>query len=108
MSVLSFGERLSRVLTDRGRLCLGIDPHAWLLSATLARRQDDLAGAQGFIEQAAALDPRDPAIGLEAGIVAALGGRDDAARKSFESVVAADASGPYGALARTYLQQLGR
>ncbi|MGX7951304.1 tetratricopeptide repeat protein [Tsuneonella sp. HG249] len=83
------------------------DPHAWLLSATLARRQDDLTGAQGFIEHAATLDPRDPAIGLEAGLIAALGGRDAAARQSFESVVSADAEGPYSALARKYLEQLG-
>lgn len=84
------------------------DAHAWLLSATLARRQDDLPGAQAFIERAATIDPRDPAVGLEAGIIAALEGRDDAARKSFESVVVADAGGPYAELARTYLLQLGQ
>ena len=39
------------------------------------------------IEKAATLAPDDPAVGLEAGVIAALGGRDDAARKSFESVI---------------------
>jgi orotidine-5'-phosphate decarboxylase len=29
---LAFGERLDRVFGDLGRLCVGIDPHAWLLS----------------------------------------------------------------------------
>lgn len=83
------------------------DPQAWLLSATLSRRTGDLAAAQAQIEQAAALDPRDPAIGLEAGVIAALGGRDEAARKSFESVVAAAPDSAQGAAAKQYLTQLG-
>lgn len=82
------------------------DAQAWLLSATLARRTGDLATAQAQIEQAAALDPRDPAIGLEAGVIAALGGRDDSARKSFESVVAAAPDSPQGTAAKQYLTQL--
>lgn len=84
------------------------EPHAWLLSATLSRRQGDLAAAQTRIERAAELDPRDPAIGLEAGVIAALAGRDDAARKSFESVIAAAPEGPYAAPARAYLAQLAQ
>ncbi|MFU8947998.1 orotidine-5'-phosphate decarboxylase [Mycetocola zhadangensis] len=28
----TFGERLERVFAEHGRLCVGIDPHAWLLS----------------------------------------------------------------------------
>jgi tetratricopeptide (TPR) repeat protein len=83
------------------------DPQAWLLSATLARRTGDLATAQAQIERAAALDPRDPAIGLEAGVIAALGGRDDAARKSFESVAAAAPDSAQAAAAKQYLAQLG-
>lgn len=83
------------------------DAQAWLLSATLARRTGDLSTAQSQIERAAALDPRDPAIGLEAGVIAALGGRDDAARKSFASVVAAAPDTPQGSAARQYLAQLG-
>jgi tetratricopeptide (TPR) repeat protein len=83
------------------------DPQAWLLSATLARRTGDLATAQEQIEHAAALDPRDPAIGLEAGVIAALGGRDDAARKSFDSVVAAAPDSAQAAAAKQYLAQLG-
>lgn len=84
------------------------DAQAWLLSATLARRQGDLAAAQAQIEKAASLDPRDPAIGLEAGVIAALGGRDAAARQSFESVISAAPESPQAATARTYLAQLSQ
>lgn len=79
---------------------------AWLLSATLARRQGELATAQSQIERAAVLDPRDPSIGLEAGVIAALGGQDAAARKSFESVIAAAPESAQAAAAKTYLAQL--
>lgn len=79
---------------------------AWLLSATLSRREDDLAAAQSQIERAAALDPRDPAIGLEAGLIAALAGFDDAARQSWQSVIALAPGGPEAAAARDYLTQI--
>lgn len=82
------------------------DAQAWLLSATLARRQGDLATAQQHIERAASLDPRDPAVGLEAGVIAALRGDDAAARKSFESVIAAAPDSEQAATARGYLAQL--
>ena len=79
---------------------------AWLLSATLARRTDDLARAQSFIQRAAALDPLDPAIALEAGVIAVLGGREDAARKSWQSAMELAPDGPEAAMARDYLAQL--
>ena len=82
------------------------DAHAWLLSATLSRRQNDLASAQSQIEKAASLDPRDLAIGLEAGVIAALGGRDAAARQSFNSVIAAAPESAEATTAKTYLSQL--
>lgn len=80
--------------------------NAWLLSATLARRQGDLATAERQIERAAALDARDPAIGLEAGVIAALGGNHAAARRSFDSVIAAAPSSEQADSARAYLAQL--
>ena len=79
---------------------------AWLLSATLARRMEDLAGAQQFIETAATLAPLDPAVGLEAGVIAVLAGRDDAARASWNSVLAAAPDSAEAATARNYLKQL--
>ena len=82
------------------------DPHVWLLSATLSRRQGDLSTAQQQIERAATLDPRDPAIGLEAGVIAAMAGQNEAARKSFESVIALAPSSEQAKTARGYLEQL--
>lgn len=82
------------------------DAQVWLLSATLSRRQNDLAAAQAQIEKAAALAPRDLDIGLEAGVIAALGGREEAARKSFGSVVGADPASPQAEVARKYLEQI--
>lgn len=92
-------------LADARRLAPG-DANGWLLSATLARRQSDLATAQQQIERAASLDPRDPAIGLEAGVIAALRGQDAAARRSFESVIAAAPESEQAAAAKRYLAQL--
>ncbi|MDE2618978.1 MAG: tetratricopeptide repeat protein [Sphingomonadales bacterium] len=83
------------------------DAEAWLLSATLARRQGRLAEAQTLIERAADLRPIDPAIGLEAGVIAVLAGRDEAARRSWQSVVDMAPDGPAAATARGYLAQLG-
>ena len=79
---------------------------AWLLSATLSRRDGDLQAAQAQIETAAGLDPLNPAIGLEAGVIAALGGRDDAARKSWQSVLGTAPGSPEAEVAQGYLDQL--
>lgn len=67
------------------------NPAAWLLSAQVARQSGDLERAQGFIQQAAGLTAANRAlgasVGLEAGIIAALAGRYDAALQSWRSVV---------------------
>lgn len=80
---------------------------AWLLSATLSRRQGDLAAAQGQIERAAELLPVDPEIGLEAGVIAMLLGRDEAARKSWQSVITAAPGSQAAQTAQGYIDQLG-
>ncbi|MFT4057212.1 MAG: hypothetical protein QM681_22095 [Novosphingobium sp.] len=80
---------------------------AWLLSATLSRRQDKLALAQTQIEKAASLAPQDPEIGLEAGVIAMLSHNDDAARRSWDSVVATSPSSDAAVTAKQYLSQLG-
>jgi tetratricopeptide (TPR) repeat protein len=80
---------------------------AWLLSATLSRRLGKLADAQAQIQRAAELLPIEPQIGLEAGVIAVLSGRDEAARKSWQSVIAAAPQSDAAATARTYLGQLG-
>ncbi len=79
----------------------------WLLSATLSRRQGKLAEAQAQIVTAATLAPTDPEIGLEAGVIAVLAGRNEAARKSWQSVIAAAPTSEAATTARTYLAQLG-
>lgn len=90
-----------------GRVNSPANPLGWLLSATLARRQGDLAAAQGFIEQAAVRAPRDPAVGLEAGVIAVLAGREAAARKSWQSVLRLAPDSDEAKTAQGYLDQLG-
>lgn len=94
------------IALEQARLTAPQLPEAWLLSATLARRQDKLADAQAWIGTAAALAPSDPAVGLEAGLIAALAGQDDAARKSWQSVIDLAADSAQAATARGYLAQL--
>ncbi|GMM91945.1 tetratricopeptide repeat protein [Qipengyuania sp. MTN3-11] len=79
---------------------------AWLLSATLSRRLERLGEAQRQIEYAADLAPRDPAIGLEAGVIAAMAGREADARSSFDSVIGVAPDSPEAGTARKYLEQL--
>jgi Flp pilus assembly protein TadD len=81
-------------------------PLTWLLSATLARRLGKLEEAQGFIEIAAALSPNYPEVGLEAGVIAMLQGREDAAAASWRSVIEFEPDGETAATARDYLAQL--
>ncbi len=79
---------------------------AWLLSATLSRRMGDLDTARGQIERAALLGPTDPDIGLEAGVIAVLAGRDEAARKSWRSVLTTAPGTEQARTAQAYLDQL--
>jgi tetratricopeptide (TPR) repeat protein len=79
----------------------------WLLKATLLRRLDRLGDAQAAIEQAVALSPQDGDIGLEAGVIAILGGREDAARASWQSVVDIQPDSLAAETARGYLAQIG-
>nr|WP_247718018.1 tetratricopeptide repeat protein [Qipengyuania proteolytica] len=82
------------------------DARVWLLSATLSRRLERLGEAQQQIERAAELDPRSAPIGLEAGVIAALSGRDADARRSFESVLVVAPDSDDANRARAYLEQL--
>ncbi|WP_454598185.1 tetratricopeptide repeat protein [Qipengyuania sp. SM2507] len=82
------------------------DPRAWLLSAKLSRQLGRLMEAQRQIEQAATLAPRDPTVGLEAGVIAALANRPEDARRSFESVLLVAPDGAEAERARAYLAQL--
>jgi tetratricopeptide (TPR) repeat protein len=88
------------------RDALPYDAQAWLLSATLARRTGDLTTAQAQIQRAAEIDPRNRQIGLEAGVIAMLAGREEAARKSWQSVIDASPESPEANDARGYIAQL--
>jgi tetratricopeptide (TPR) repeat protein len=61
---------------------------AWLLSATLARRMENIPDAVSYIQTAASLLPRDPAVALEAGNIAIAAGDEATARKQWEQVIA--------------------
>jgi len=63
------------------------DPLAWLLSATLARQSGDLVRAATDIAEAQKRSPDDAQVALEAGNIAVLGGRDDAARTAWQTAV---------------------
>ena len=92
---------------EEARAELPDNPQAWLLSATLSRRQGKLVDAQRQIERAADLLPIDPEIGLEAGVIAVLSGRDAAARLSWLSVIKAAPGSAAAKTAQGYLDQLG-
>jgi hypothetical protein len=75
----------ARADLDQAVVLAQADPLAWLLSATLARRMDDLPLARLHIEQAARRAINDAAIALEQGVIYALSGdRDPAALASFK------------------------
>ena len=98
----------TRSALDAARQALPNNPDAWLLSATLARRENRLADAQGYIQKAAELRPVDLEIGLEAGVIAVLSGNEQAARKSWKSVIDADPSSPEAQTAQSYIAQLDK
>lgn len=86
-----------------------LDPqnaYAWLLSATLARRLDKLGEAQSHIETAASIAPDYPEIGVEAGVIAMLSGNEEAAARSWRSVIELEPDSEAAATARGYLAQL--
>ena len=106
--VLVRAERIedASVALAEAREADGLHAEAWLLSATLSRRTEKLGEAQAQIERAAMLDPRNPQVGLEAGVIAAMSGREDDARQSFASVIEVAPGTPEAARAQDYLDQL--
>jgi tetratricopeptide (TPR) repeat protein len=82
------------------------DAESALLLATLLRRMERLDEAQKQIEDAYAIVPLDPAVGLEAGLIAVLDGREEAAKISWNSVLKVAPDSPQAETARGYLAQL--
>jgi tetratricopeptide (TPR) repeat protein len=71
---------LGRTDMDKALKLVPADPFAWLLSATLARRQRDHERAEKDIQEAAKLAPDDPAVVLEMGNIADARGQREAAK----------------------------
>jgi tetratricopeptide (TPR) repeat protein len=83
------------------------DPLAWLLSATLARRQGDLPRAKTDIAEALKRAADDPQVQLEAGNVAAASGDEAGARAAWSQVVSLAPGSPVAESARKALAQFG-
>lgn len=79
----------ARTDLDRAMQLAPSDPAAAMLSAALARRQQDLPRARADIAKAAALAPADPDVQFEQGAIAAASGDLPAARRLWQQVVAA-------------------
>jgi len=82
------------------------DPLAWLLSATLARRMNDLPLAERHIGEAAARAGDDASVSLEQGVIAALTSQDDTARAAFAKAEKLGNGTPVASAAKAYLSQL--
>lgn len=72
------------------------EPMAWLLSASLARREGQLARAATDIAEAAKLAPNDPDVRLEQGNVAGAQGNAEAARAHWQAAMKAAPDSPAG------------
>lgn len=83
------------------------DPLIWLLSATLARRMNDLPLAKRHIAEAASRADDDAQVALEQGVIAALGEDDVAARAAFHRARKLGEGTPVVEAANRYLVQLG-
>lgn len=82
------------------------DPLGWLLSATLARRLDDLDRAAADIAEATARSPDDASVAVEAGLIAAARGDDAAARTAWQGATRLQPASRAAAQARDLLAQL--
>jgi tetratricopeptide (TPR) repeat protein len=80
------------------------DPMAWLLSATLARRQGEVDRATADIAEAVKRAPDDPDVAVEEGNVQAVAGNLAAARLAWQRAVRTGANLPSGKSAATALQ----
>jgi tetratricopeptide (TPR) repeat protein len=98
----------ARADLDAALKLVAADPMAWLLSATLARRQSDLPRAEQDIAQAARLAPDDASVALEAGNIAKLAGADDAARTAWEQAIKLEPEGAAGQSAKAALDRLAQ
>ncbi|WP_116090976.1 tetratricopeptide repeat protein [Sphingomonas crusticola] len=95
----------ARIDLDKGLALVPQDPFAWLLSATLARRQQDLPRAQKDIAIALKSAADDPSVQYEAGNIAAAAGQTDAARAAWTRAAQIGPADPAGKAAAASLAQ---
>lgn len=81
------------------------DPLAWLLSATLARRTNDLPRARSDIAEALKRSPDDAQVQLEAGNIAALSGDAASAKAAWNAAQRIAPTAPAGIAAGQALAQ---
>lgn len=86
----------------------GEDPLAWLLSATLARRQDDLDRARRDIGEAKKRAPDDASVALEEGNIAILSGDEAGAKAAWQRVLTLAPDSGQAEAARESLGRLDR
>jgi hypothetical protein len=98
----------ARADLDQAVKLVPADPLAWLLSATLARRDGDLERARIDIAEAAKRSPDDAAVALEAGNIAMLSGAPEAARVAWQGAVANQPDSPAGKAAADALARLDK
>jgi tetratricopeptide (TPR) repeat protein len=75
----------ARISITQAKKLAAADPLVWLLSATLARRQNDLALAEADITEALKRSPDDASVALEAGNIAMAKGAPDAAKTAWQA-----------------------
>ncbi|MES2987076.1 MAG: tetratricopeptide repeat protein [Pseudomonadota bacterium] len=92
---------------DKALVDAATDPLAWLLSATLARREGDLKRASADIKEALRRSPDDVSVQFEAGNIAASAGDEANARTAWGRVIELSPGSPVAASARKALEQFG-
>ena len=90
---------------DRALANAPADPLAWLLSATLARRQNDTRRARADIAEALKRLPYSASVQLEAGNIAALAGDEAGARAGWSEAARLRPDGREGVAALAALRQ---
>ena len=96
----------ARADLDRALEFVPNDPLTWLLSATLARRMDDLDRAQADIGEAAKRSPDDASVAYEAGVIAMQSGSTEAARVAWKGAIATQPGSAGAKAAEAALAQL--
>ncbi len=95
----------ARTSIDQALKLAPSDPLAWLLSATLARREGNLQRAEADITEALKRSPDDASVALEAGNIALMNGAPKAAKAAWEAAVRIAPGSPAGLSAKEALKQ---